>query len=177
MRRLGLLLAPILLVVSAFASVTGSISGTVTDTSGAVIPGVTVVARSTQTAITQTVTTDAQGFYAFTSLPVGPYEIDLRKNGFKDYRQTNLMIDVNTARRVDVTLQVGDVTQEVTVASTAVHVETENTQMGEVIGTAKMTALPLNGRSYTDLLALQPGVVPVSTNLETGFMNVAPSGA
>ena len=179
MRRSCFLLILILLAATpgAFGSVTGSISGTVKDPSGAVIPGVTVMARNTQTAITQTVTTDAQGFYAFTSLPVGRYDLDVRKNGFKDHKQTNLMIEVNTALLIDVTLQVGDVTQEVTVTSTAVLVETENTQMGEVIGTAKMTALPLDGRSYTDLLALQPGVVPVSTNLETGFMNVAPSGA
>ena len=164
MKRFALLLIAILAPFSlVFASVTGSVSGTVTDASGAVIPGVSVSALNTQTGITQTVTTDSRGFYAFPSLAVGYYEIDARQKGFRDYRQTGLVIDVNTELRVDVTLQVGQTTQEVTVSSTAVHVETERTEMGEVITASHMTAMPLNGRGYTDLMALQPGVVPVST--------------
>lgn len=164
MRRFALLSVAILAGVSfVFASVTGSISGTVTDASGAVVPGVSVSALNTQTGITQTATTDARGFYAFPSLPVGHYQIDARQKGFKDYRQTGLVIDVNTELRVDASLQVGNTTQEVTVSSTAVHVETERTEMGEVITGSHMTAMPLNGRGYTDLMALQPGVVPVST--------------
>jgi hypothetical protein len=149
--------------LSALGSVTGSISGVARDTSGAVIPGVTVTAVDTQTGITQSTTTNEQGFYAFTALPVGPYQLKFQKNGFKEYQETGLVIDVNTALRVDATLQVGGVTQEVTVSSTAVHVESSNTQSGEVITGSSMTSMPLNGRSYTDLLALQPGVVPQST--------------
>ncbi|HEV2425187.1 MAG TPA: carboxypeptidase regulatory-like domain-containing protein [Terriglobia bacterium] len=175
MRRLISELLLVLLAASAaFASVTGSISGTVKDSSGAVIPGVAVKALNTQTGVSQTLTTDAEGFYAFPSLSVGRYQIEVRRTGFKDYRQMGLAVDVNTALRVDVTLQVGSATQEVTVSSATVHVETQNTQMGEVIGGASITAMPLNGRSYTDLLALQPGVAPQSTGeYGAGF---SPSG-
>jgi len=146
---------------SLFASVTGRISGTVTDSTGAVIPRATVTVINTGTGIQQKATTDARGFYAFPALPVGRYEIRVRQSGFKDYRQTGLVIDVNTELRADVTLQVGRMTQQVTVSSAAVHVETERTELGEVITGTHMTAMPLDGRGYTDLMALQPDVVPV----------------
>jgi hypothetical protein len=79
-----------------------------------------------------------------------------------------LVIDVNTALHVDATLELGSVTEQINVSASAVHVETSNTQMGEVIGTNKMELVPLNGRSYTDLLALQPGVIPVSSGEYSG---------
>ena len=160
----------------AYGSVGGSISGLVTDPSGAVIIGAEVLALNTATGIKNMNKTDAAGFYSFPSLPIGPYEIQVRQTGFKEFRATALVIDVNTALRVDATLQVGTVTEEVSVSATAVQVETTNTQMGEVIGTNKMELVPLNGRSYTDLLALQPGVVPqtsgmYSTNNVSGDLN------
>ena len=86
----------------------------------------------------------------------------------KHIARTDLVIDANTALRVDATLELGAVTQEVSVSATSVHVETNSTQMGEVIGTNKMELVPLNGRSYTDLLALQPGVIPVSSGEYSG---------
>jgi hypothetical protein len=165
------------------AGVTGSISGTVTDPTGAVMPGVSVVALDTDTGIQTSTQTNAAGFYNFPALPTGHYEIRITETGFEEYRQTGLVIDVNTALRIDATMKVGSVTQEVSITSTAVHVETTNTQMGEVIGNTKMTTLPLNGRSYTDLLALQPGVAPgssgegqgmaVSGNLDPGALSVS----
>ena len=145
-----------------FGSVGGSISGLVTDPSGAVIAGAEVVALNTATGIKQTVKTDAAGFYSFPSLPIGPYEIDVRQAGFKEFRATGLVIDANTALRVDATLQVGTVTQEVSVSATAVQVDTSSTQVGEVIGSTAMEVVPLNGRSFVDLMALQPGVVPTT---------------
>ena len=81
---------------------------------------------------------------------------------------------VNAALSVDVTLQVGQVTQAVTVTSTVVHVDTTSTQMGEVIGSNKMTEVPLLTRGYTDLLALQPGVVPVSSGMAGGQAESSP---
>jgi hypothetical protein len=146
--------------VAAWASITGSISGVVTDPTGAVIPGVIVVAVNTQTGVRQTVVTDDKGFYSFPALPIGPYDINVEQSGFRRFHQTGLDIDADSALRVDVSLAVGATTQELTVSSTAVHVETMSTQMGEVIGNSRITAVPLNGRSYTDLLALQPGVSP-----------------
>ena len=152
---------------AAFASVTGRISGSVKDPTGAVVPGATVTALNTDTGLRETLRTDAQGFYAFLSLPVGHYDLQVQQQGFRDYRQTGLTLDVNTALLVDVILQLGAETQQVTVSANIAQVETTNTQMGELITSNKMTTLPLNGRSYTDLLALQPGVVPVSTGQYT----------
>jgi len=127
------------------------------------------VALDTDTGIQTSTQTNASGFYNFPALPTGHYEVRITEKGFEEYRQTGLVIDVNTALRVDATMKVGSVNQEVSVTSTAVHVETTNTQMGEVIGNTKMTTLPLNGRSYTDLLALQPGVAPASSGEDSGM--------
>jgi hypothetical protein len=152
-----------------WAAVTASISGTVTDPTGGVIPNAAVTAHNTDTGIDSSTQTNAQGFYNFPALPPGKYEVTIKATGFEEYRETGLVLDVNNALRIDATMKVGSVSQEVSVTSTAVHVETTNTQMGEVIGTTKMTTLPLNGRSYTDLLALQPGVVPASSGEGSGY--------
>jgi hypothetical protein len=162
-----------------WAAVTGSISGTVTDPTGAVIPNAAVTARNTDTGIDSSTQTNAQGFYNFPALPPGKYEVTIKATGFEEYRETGLVLDVNNALRIDAPMKVGAVSQEVSVTSTAVHVETTNTQMGEVIGNTKMTTLPLNGRSYTDLLALQPGVAPSSSGEGSGMAvsgNLNPGG-
>ena len=170
LRTAGLVAAVIFFIAgkTLWGSVTGSISGVVRDSAGALIPAAEVVALNTQTGVRWTVSTDAQGFYSFQALPVGDYEVDVSKSGFNGYRQTGLALTVNAALTVDVTLQVGQVAQSVTVTSTAVHVDTTSTQMGEVIGSSKITEVPLLTRGYTDLLALQPGVVPVSSGMAGG---------
>ena len=161
-----------LCTIPTFADVTARISGTVRDPSGAVVSGVAVTAISLDTGIKQAVHADAQGFYSFPSLPVGHYDLEIQAAGFKDYKQKGLVLDVNTALTVDVSLELGSASQEVTVQALAVQVETTNTQMGEVISDTKMTTVPLNGRSYTDLLALQPGVTPTSSG-QYGATNVS----
>ncbi len=170
LRTAGLVAAVVFFIAgkTLWGSVTGSISGVVRDSSGALIPAAEVVALNTQTGVRWTVSTDAQGFYSFQALPVGDYEVDVSKSGFNRYRQTGLTLTVNAALTVDVPLQVGQVTQSVTVNSTVVHVDTTSTQMGEVIGSSKITEVPLLTRGYTDLLALQPGVVPVSSGMAGG---------
>jgi len=160
----------------ASAGVTGSISGIVTDESGAVVVGAEITARGIETGMQRLVHTDDKGFYSFLALPVGTYTVSVRKNGFKEFHQTSIAIDANSAVRMDARLQVGGVHEEMTVSSSAVRVETTNTQMGEVIGSAKMQSLPLNGRSYTDLLALQPGVAP-ETSGEYQSSIISPSGS
>ena len=150
-----------------WASIAGGISGLVTDSSGAVIPGATVVATDTQTGVKTTVTTDAKGFYSLPALPVGTYDLQISQIGFKTYTETGLVINANSALRVDATLSVGTINEKIEVRTDAVHVETESTQMGEVITGKTMTAVPLNGRAYTDLLALQPGVSPYNA-VDTG---------
>jgi hypothetical protein len=150
-----------------WASVTARVSGIIKDSSGAVVTGAEVTAVSEDTGVKAVTRSDAQGFYSFPSLAAGHYDIEVKQPGFRNYRQTGLTLDVNTALQVDVALQVGQQAVEVLVTGNAVQVETTNTQMGEVIGSKEMTSMPLNGRSYTDLLALQPGVVPVSSGQYT----------
>jgi hypothetical protein len=153
----------LLLVSSAgWAGITGSISGLVTDPSGSVMVGAAVTATETQTGVRWETTTDSKGFYDFPALPVGTYTVEVRASGFKTFAETGLVIDANSALRVDASLQLGQATENVTVLSDAVHVETQSTQNGEVITGTRMTTVPLNGRAFTDLLALQPGVVPSS---------------
>jgi len=164
MMAVALLVGPQLL----WGSVTGSISGVVSDTSGAVIPGAEVVARNVQTGVEWKLTTDTHGFYSFQALPIGTYDVEVSKEGFQGYRQTGLVLTVNAALTVDATVQVGAVVQKLTVTSTAVNVDTASTQMGEVISSNKITAVPLLTRGYTDLLALQPGVIPVSSGMAGG---------
>jgi hypothetical protein len=150
------------------AAVTGSISGTVKDNTEAVLPHVTVIATNQATGVTSTTQTNDVGVYSFLALPAGRYQVEIRQDGFKDFRQTNINLSANSALRLDVTLVLGTLSDTVEVSANAVHVETMSTQMGDVIDANKMTGQPLNGRSYIDLLGLQPGVVPVNSRNQGG---------
>jgi len=141
--------------VSLWASINGSISGVVTDSSGALVNGANVTATNTETGVQTSVKTDSKGFYNFPALQIGTYAVQVQQTGFKTVSLPGLVIDANSALRADITLPVGQIIEKVTVTGEAVHVETDNTQMGEVIGSKTITAVPLNGRAYTDLLALQ----------------------
>lgn len=159
----------LLLTIPAIADVTATISGIVQDSSGAMLPGAQITAINEQTGIQTTVTADAKGFYSMPELPIGSYRVRAAKQGFKTYEQSGLLLRVNDSIRVDVTLSVGNVEERVEVAADAVHVETTSTQLGEVINEQKIEGMPLNGRSYTDLLALQTGVVPTTSGLSGGM--------
>jgi hypothetical protein len=159
----------LLLSAPLFAGVTASISGTVKDVSGASIPGATVTATDIGTSLVQTRTTNGQGFYSFQSLPLGTYTLTVQQKGFKEYQQNDLVLDVNAALTVDVALQVGQVTEKIEVAANALHVESVSSQMGEVIEGKEMAAVPLVTRSYTDLLALQPGVISSPSGLSGAY--------
>ena len=145
-----------------FAAVTGSISGTAHDSQGAVLPGVTVTLTNIQTGVVQKIVTDSVGFYNFPAVSVGQYSLVFDRAGFKSFQQTDIVINVDTAARIDAILGVGTTQEQVTVRSTQVEVNTVNSQIGEVISNREMTNMPLNGRAYTDLLALQPGVNPIN---------------
>jgi len=168
---IALLLFLTMAVGVASASINGSISGVVTDPSGAVVSGAKVVATNTDTGVKTNLTTDSKGFYNFASLPVGNYELQVTQTGFRTLKVTGLKIDANSALRADAVLQVGAINEKVEVTTDTVHVETESTQMGEVISGKTMTAVPLNGRSFTDLLALQPGVSPYNAS-DTGAIGI-----
>ena len=142
------------------ADVTGQISGVVRDRAQAVVSGAQVTITNTQTALTQVTTSGVDGSFHFLALPAGSYKITATAAGFRTYTATDITLQVNDQLRIDVTLQVGAVKEEVSVSASAVHVETDSTQLGDVIDSKKMLALPLNGRSYLDLLGLQAGVAP-----------------
>src|SRR5215471_11996637 len=154
------LLAVSMAALPAWAAVNGSISGVIKDSTGAVIPKAEVKAINVDTNVTSATVTDSLGAYAFLSLPVGRYRLEVRASGFQRYEQTDIALNTNDELRFDVELKVGEVTQSVEVATTAVRVETVNTQLGDVISGSHMESMPLNGRMFTDLLGLQAGVVP-----------------
>jgi hypothetical protein len=169
------------LSLSLWAGVGGSISGTVKDASGAVVPKAAVTATNTGTGIRQTIATDDMGFYSFEGLPIGRYDLEVATASFRPYRRTGIVIDANSVLTIDAVLEVGERSDVVTVIENQLHVETTSTQMGELITSAQMTAVPLNGRSFTDLLALQPGVAPVTsitseTVQDVGASALSPSG-
>src|SRR5208337_59703 len=174
---LALFATLLLLGASALGSVTASISGTVTDPSGAALVGAMVTATNVDTGIVQTLHTNQQGYFTFPSLALGHYDISVQQSGFRPFRETGVLLDVNSAETVDVVMQVGDVKEAVTVSSTAAHVETTTTQLGEVISGQEMTGVPLVTRSYTDLLSLQPGVSSSSSGIGGGGGGSANTGS
>ena len=145
----------------------GSLLGTLKDPSGAVVPGATITLVSTSLKSEFRAISDGQGFYSFPTLPVGHYDLKIKAAGFKTQRQTNLQIDTDAALKVDAVLELGRQFETVTVVATEAaaeaQVDTVATDLGELVTGSQMTALPLNGRSYTDLLPIQPGVVPITT--------------
>ena len=183
-RRLAFCLSPafmLLLAISSWAGVGGSISGTVTDSSGAAIAKANVTATNTDTGIRQTTATDDRGFYSLPNLPVGRYELEVASTGFRSYRKTGVVVDANSALRIDAVLNVGDRTDTVLIVDPPYLLDTISTQNGQVITGGQMTAVPLNGRSFTDLLTLQPGVAPATsitseTVQDVGASVLSPSG-
>lgn len=94
------------------------------------------------------------------ALPAGNYQLSVTATGFRTFTEKDIVVKVNDELRFDVTLDVGNITEKVEITANAVQVQTENTQLGDVIESKKMLALPLNARSYIDLLGLQAGVAP-----------------
>jgi len=146
------------------ADVTGSITGYVRDKSGAVLPNATVTATQASTGYTRTVTTDASGAFSLLALPPGQYRLTSSASGFQQAAIENVNLNVNDALKFDFTLQLGSVTESVSVQADTVQIQTTTTAMGNVIESNQILAMPLNGRSYLDLLTLQPGVAPINTN-------------
>lgn len=145
------------------ADVTGSILGVVRDATQAVVAGARIVATNGETNLSRETTSSVDGSYRLLALPAGRYKLTATASGFQQFTTTDINVNVNDQLRIDVLLQVGSVQQEVSVTANAVQVETETTQLGDVIESKKILALPLNGRSYIDLLGLQAGVVPFTS--------------
>jgi hypothetical protein len=168
MRRVQSFFVPVFVVVSLLlllpsmllADVTGSILGVVRDPSSAVVKGAHVRVTNTETNFSQQTVTADDGSYRFLALPVGHYTVNVTTAGFQQFNATDIVLKVNDELRIDIALRVGNVKEEISISSDALQVETESTQLGDVIDSKKMLALPLNGRSYLDLLGLQAGVAP-----------------
>jgi outer membrane receptor protein involved in Fe transport len=158
---LALLLAPAL--VRAQTNV-GQIAGRVTDSSGAVLPGVTVTATSERTSLTQTSVTDAQGGYVFASLPAGPYRLLVDLSGFKPVERKNVVLDAASRVAADFQLEVGSIAETISVAATADRVETLSGDVSRVITGEQVNNIALNGRNYAQLLQLLPGAAIQSTD-------------
>jgi Carboxypeptidase regulatory-like domain/TonB dependent receptor len=167
----------LLLGFPSWAATTGSISGTLKDPTGAVIPGAILIATNTAQGIQTKTTTDDKGFYTFPSLPVGRYDLQAQVEGFRPAKRTGLVIDADSALQIDLTVEMIERIEEVTVIENGVQVESVSTQMGQVVTARSMTAVALNGRSFTDLMALQPGIVPSSTQQPTSIVMAGASVA
>ena len=156
----------------AWATVGGSISGTVKDPSGSVVPKAEVVVQETGTGLTYKGKTDGKGAYAFPVLPVGHYQLRVQAAGFRTAQRTEIVLDTSAALTLNVSLELGVVADTVSVEDNSLHVETISTQLGQVVTGRQMAAVPLDGRSYTDLLSLQPGVAPGTSITSTTVQDV-----
>ncbi len=154
----------VLFCATLWADVTGSLSGYVRDSSGAVIPNATVTATDAGNGYTRKIVSDSSGHYALLALPPGIYKLTASASGFDLGAIQQITLNVNDALTFDFALKVGNVSQTVSVNASSLQVDTVNTSLGTTISTTEILAMPLNGRSYLDLLALQPGVAPSSTN-------------
>src|SRR5207249_1980502 len=139
--------------------VLGKISGTITDNSGAVVPGGRVTATNKATGQSQTTTTNEAGYYAFTNLPAGTYDVTAEKEGFQRCANTGVILDPAGAVQLTCSLQVGQVTQTVEVSAQALSVQTEEAKVSRVVNDTQIAEMPVNGRNFATLLALQPGVI------------------
>jgi hypothetical protein len=159
------LVASILWIVQPLvADVFGTILGTVTDATGALVPGAKIVLRNTNTGLVREADADANGNYEFLAVPAGEgYSVEVEAQKFRKSGQADIKLLVNQRFRADFRLEVGSLADSVTVSANAAQVESVSTQLGDVIEDKKMQDLPLNGRSYLDLLGLQAGVVPINT--------------
>jgi hypothetical protein len=133
---------------------TSLIKGTVRDPSGAAVPGATVVVTQTATGLVRTTLSSSDGSYVFPELPTGPYRLEVTVPGFSKYVQTGIVLQVATNPTIEVTLKVGNISEQVTVEANATMVESQNTGVGSLIDSQRVVELPLIGRQVTDLIVL-----------------------
>lgn len=158
--RLALLGAGVLLMAAGAGAQTfrGTILGTIMDSSGAAIPGAQVVVKNQGTAQTRTTTTGDAGTFTVPELPIGQYAVTVSKEGFDSVTVGNVEVTVAGEQRVDVTLQPGKVSSSVQVEAAAPLVQTTEDTLGGTVQSSQVANLPVNGRDYTKLIYMQPGV-------------------
>src|SRR6266446_1520160 len=167
LKKLGLqvlvvLIGALFFVANAQVTTVGSISGTVRDQKGAVVPKAEVTIEGEVTGTSRTVTADDNGFYLATSVPVGRYSVSTAPQGFKKSVASGIDLHVSENRVVNLDVQVGQVSETVTVSSDAAPVETRSGDVSSLITEKQVTELPLNGRNYAQLALMVPGVSPPS---------------
>jgi Carboxypeptidase regulatory-like domain/TonB dependent receptor len=139
---------------------TAQITGTVKDTSGAVLPGANVTATQTDTGFKRDVVSDTDGLFLLPALPIGPYRLDVSLQGFRTSIQTGIVLQVNSNPNVPVVLELGTIQEAITVTANTQTVETRSMGVSQVMDNKRIVELPLNGRNTADLLALLPAAVP-----------------
>ena len=173
--RLFVFIAALLIFIPAVsAQVSASLSGQVEDQLGATVAGATVTARNADTGATRDLTTDGEGRYLVAALPVGEYEVRARKQGFKEEVRRGIHLVVGEEATVDLTLQLGEISQEVTVNADAPMVSVTTNDISGLVGEQQVKDLPLNGRSFDLLMPLDPGVVNFTFE-KTGGIGVSNS--
>jgi len=176
-RNTGAVLTLVLLLpVAALAQATGQINGLVTDTQGGVLPGVTVEVTNLATGAIRAAVTGADGLYTVPLLQPGNYSVKASLSGFRTALQENVRVTVTETARVSFELEVGQLTETVTVTGAVTLVETSNATHGIVIDEQKVVDLPLNGRNFTQLGTLIPGVVAPPTGLGGQAGDATPGG-
>src|SRR5207253_2308314 len=164
---LTIFLSLVLMPVGVWAQSTAQISGTVTDRSGAVLPGVEVTATQTATGLARMIVTNETGSYVMPNLPVGPYRLEAALPGFRTYVQSGIVLQVNANPIINAVLEVGQVDQTVEVQADTALVETRSTGISQVIDNTRVLELPLNGRQVTELVLLSG----VATTSNQGTLN------
>src|SRR5580698_673045 len=148
--------------------ITGAITGTVTDSSGAAVPNATVTVTNTATNKIYTVTTDAQGGYTVAELPESTYQVEIKATGFENSITKGAVVHVATTTNVNASLELGNVSQSVTVQANAIQVQTDSAALGAIVDSQQVKELPLNGRNFVELTQLQPGVSAANNFVNTG---------
>src|SRR5437870_2209734 len=169
---LSLLLALHLLPVTAFAQTgAASLTGIISDQSGAKVPGATMTATSQATNVAYTAVSNEAGNYSITSVPVGTYVLKAELSGFKTATTNPIEVEAKAIVRLDFTLQLGAIEETIMVAGESPLLQTESVTVGEVISGTTVVALPLNGRNTGQLSLLLPGVVSVNPGSFTNIRN------
>ena len=145
--------------------ITANIRGTVVDPSGATVEAATVTAQQVETGLTRIAITDRQGEYVLIELPIGHYQLEVRAKGFQTYLQQGISLDVNQTATVGIHLKLGSETQQVEVSANAALVQSTVSSLGETVMEHEILDLPLDGRNFSQLGLLQPGVVPLTPGL------------
>ena len=181
MRHLGLALLCAWGAMSVWgqAQSTAQIQGVIQDASGSAVPGAEIKVTQTDTGTVRTTASGTDGVYVLPNLAVGPYRLEVTKEGFSAYVQTGIVLQVATNPTIDVSLKIGAVSEQVQVEANAALVDTQGTSVGSIIENQRILELPLNGRNAVELIQLAGAAVPGGANGTAGMpggLNISVAG-